>query len=187
MDVLPRMDHFDNPSGDFADDVAVPDMLLPPGWENHPNWDSDMSIWAMLKGPEDTKTSSKKHKKQAHDSEHQSYGLLAVYEKVTRDYLARLLTNTIDNEALATEVRSVCHAYDLQTAEQVRNMVVPTPQFGELLLYPKYKGEGELLPHGDPPLPMMGHLPRPLGRSVPRNAEWYNVCPLEDIRFKELH
>jgi hypothetical protein len=33
----------------------------------------------------------------------------------------------------------------------------------------------------------MGHLPRPLGSTVPRNAEWDDVYPLEDIHFKELH
>jgi hypothetical protein len=33
----------------------------------------------------------------------------------------------------------------------------------------------------------MRHLPHPLGCSVPINAEWYNVCPREDIHFKELH
>jgi hypothetical protein len=33
----------------------------------------------------------------------------------------------------------------------------------------------------------MGCFPRPLGRSVPRNAGWYDVCPLKDIHFRELH
>jgi hypothetical protein len=33
----------------------------------------------------------------------------------------------------------------------------------------------------------MGCLPLRLGHSVPRNAEWYDLCPLDDTRFKELH
>jgi hypothetical protein len=33
---------------------------------------------------------------------------------------------------------------------------------------------------------VMGRLPRPLGRSVPRTAEWFDVCPLDDIQFQEL-
>jgi hypothetical protein len=37
------------------------------------------------------------------------------------------------------------------------------------------------------PIPMTGYLPCPLGHSVSRNAEWYDVCPREDIQFKELH
>jgi hypothetical protein len=66
-------------------------------------------------------------------------------------------------------------------------MVIPTPQFVELPLRTKYPGEREPLPHGDPPIPVMGHLPRPLGHSVPRTADWVDICPLEDIHFKELH
>jgi hypothetical protein len=34
---------------------------------------------------------------------------------------------------------------------------------------------------------MTGCLPRPLGCSILRMAEWVNVCPIEDIRFKELY
>jgi hypothetical protein len=66
-------------------------------------------------------------------------------------------------------------------------MVIPTPQFVKLPLHAKYKGEGEPLLHGDPPIPVMGHLPCPLGRSVPRNTKWYDMCPLEDTCFRELH
>jgi hypothetical protein len=66
-------------------------------------------------------------------------------------------------------------------------MVIPTPQFVELPLRTKYLGEGEPLPHGDPPIPVTGCLPHPLGRSVPRTANWVDVCPLDDIHFLELH
>jgi hypothetical protein len=34
---------------------------------------------------------------------------------------------------------------------------------------------------------MTGRLPRPLGRSVPRTADWVDVCHLDDIHFLELH
>jgi hypothetical protein len=66
-------------------------------------------------------------------------------------------------------------------------MVILTPQFADLTVRPRYPGEGEPLPHGDPPIPVMGHLPRPLGRSVPRMADWIDVCPLDDIQFRELY
>jgi hypothetical protein len=138
--------------------------------------------------PKDTtKASGKKRKKRAHYSEHQSYGILAVHEKVMREYLARSSTHTVDDEALTAELRSARQTYALQQAELAKTMVIPTPQFVELPLRTKYSGEGEPLPHRDPPIPMTGHLPRPLGRSVPRTAEWVDVCPLEDPRFKELH
>jgi hypothetical protein len=105
-------------------------------------------------------------KKQAHDSEHQSYSIFAVHKKVMRDYLTQSSTSTVNNEALTTELRSVPHTYALQQAEQARTMVIPTPQFVELPLHTKYKGEGELLPHGDPPIPMMRCLPHCRGMTV---------------------
>jgi hypothetical protein len=75
--------------------------------------------------------------------------------------------NTIDDEVLTAELRSAHCAYTLQQAEQAKTMVIPTPQFVELPLHTKYKGEGEPLPHRDPPIPVTGHLPRLLGCSVP--------------------
>jgi hypothetical protein len=82
--------------------------------------------------------------------EHPSYGILAVQEKVTREYLMRSSTHTVDDEALTVELWSARRAYALQQAEQVRTMVLPTPQLVELLLRTKYPGEGEPLPHEDP-------------------------------------
>jgi hypothetical protein len=59
MDVHPETHHFDNLSGDFANDMPIPDTSMPPGWEHDPNWDSDASVWAEMKGPKDTKASGK--------------------------------------------------------------------------------------------------------------------------------
>jgi hypothetical protein len=81
------------------------------------------------------KASSKKRKK----CEPQSYSMLAVHEKATREYLARLSTHTVDGEALTAEGGSVICTFALQKAEWARNMVIQTPQFPELPL-----------PHGDP-------------------------------------
>jgi hypothetical protein len=89
-------------------------------------------------GPEDTKASGKKRKKWAHDSEHQLYGIFAIHEKVTRENIARSSMNIINDEALTAELRSACRTYTLQQAEWARAMVIPTPQFAELPLYPKY-------------------------------------------------
>jgi hypothetical protein len=141
VDVHPEMDRFDDPSGNFADNVPVPDMSMPPGWEHDSNWDSEASIWATLKGPEDTKASSKKCKNQAHNSEHQSYGLLAVQEKVTREYLMQSLTNTVNGEEQAAELRSIHRAYALETEEQARNMVVVR---GQPLLCFRFRFRSEL-------------------------------------------
>jgi hypothetical protein len=89
--------------------------------------------------------------------------------------LARLSTHTIVDEALKTEIQLALHAFTLREAEWARNMVILTPQFAELPLRPRYQGEGEPLPHGDPPIPVMGHLPHPLGRLVPRIAKWFDM------------
>jgi hypothetical protein len=137
MDGHPKTVHFDNPSGDFAGDRHINASRL---GEHDPNWDSDASIWAQMKGPEDTKAPGKKHKKRVHDSEHQSYGLSAIHEKVMREYLTQSSTNTIDDEALTMELRSAHPAFALQEAERARNVVILTLQFVELSLYTKYKG-----------------------------------------------
>jgi HPt (histidine-containing phosphotransfer) domain-containing protein len=101
IEMHPETGRFDDPSGDVTNDVPDADTSMPEGWENDPNWGSDASTWEQMDGPGDTtKASSKKRKKRAHDHEHQSYGILAVHEKVTREYLAQLSTNTVKDEAL---------------------------------------------------------------------------------------
>jgi hypothetical protein len=83
-------DSFNDPSGDFPDDVPAQDTSMPEGWEHAPNWDSDASIWAEMDGPGKTsKASGKKCKKRAHDNEHLLNSTLAVLETVMREYLAR--------------------------------------------------------------------------------------------------
>jgi hypothetical protein len=150
----PETDRFSNPSGSFANDVPNADMPMPKGWEHDPNWDSEASIWDEMKGPGDvTKASGKKRKKWAHDSEPQSVGWLAAHEKAMREYLARSTKHTIADHTPKTKLRLVLRAFALQEAERAKNMVIPTPQFTDLQVRPRYLGEGEPLPHGDPPYP----------------------------------
>jgi hypothetical protein len=81
MDARPAADHFDDPP---ANDVPEPDESRLDGWSD-PDWPSDDSMWNHLRGPDDLpKALSKKRKKRG--IEYQSYGILAVHEKVTRDY-----------------------------------------------------------------------------------------------------
>jgi hypothetical protein len=182
LDAYPAADHFNDPP---ADDTPGPDKPTPEGWSD-PGWLSDDSMWEHMRDPNDPpKALSKKRKKRG--IKYPSYSLLAIHEKVTRDYLTRLSTHTVDDEALTAELRSACHAFALEQAELAKKVVIPTPQFVELQLCTKYPGEGEPLPHRDPPIPVTGRLPRPLGRSVPRMAGWVDVCPLDDIQFIELH
>jgi hypothetical protein len=44
MDAHPEMDHFNDPTGNFTDDVPILDMSVPQEWEEDLNWDSDASI-----------------------------------------------------------------------------------------------------------------------------------------------
>ena len=46
-------------------------------------------------------------------------------------------------------------------------------------------GIGEPLTAGDPPLSQTGQLPRPLGWTSLRKAQWFNLCPMTDPFFKE--
>jgi hypothetical protein len=187
IDAHPEADGFNDPPGNIANDVPEPDTTMPDGWESNPNWGSDASVWALMRGPDDSpKPLSKKRKKQAHDYEHVD-GWTAACEKATREYLMQSVTHTFVDEPLKSEIRMARCSFALQEAARAKAMVIPTPQFADLTVRPSYPGEGEPLPHGDPPIPVTGYLPCPLGRSVPRTAEWFKVCPIEDIRFKELH
>jgi hypothetical protein len=78
-------------------------------------------------------------------------------------------------------------SFALLLAERAKNVVIPTPQFADMTVRPRYPGEGEPLLHGDPPIPVTGRLPRLLGHSVPRTATWLDICPLDDIQFQALH
>jgi hypothetical protein len=87
MDERPEADRFNDTHSEHADDVPAQDTSIPEGWEHDPNWDSDVSVWAQMRGPDDPpKALSKKRKKKG--IEYPLYGIPAVNEKVTRDYLA---------------------------------------------------------------------------------------------------
>jgi hypothetical protein len=97
----PETDRYNDPSYDVTDDVPDKDTDVPAGWDNDPNWDSDVSIWDEMIDPGDaSKASGKKRKKRAHDSEPQSGGWLAARDKATREYLARSMSHTVVNDTL---------------------------------------------------------------------------------------
>jgi hypothetical protein len=88
MDARPAADHVNDPPTNRTKATTPPDVSIPEGWDHGPNWDSQASVWAQMRGPDDPpKALSKKRKKKG--IEYQSYSVLAVHEKVTRDYLAR--------------------------------------------------------------------------------------------------
>jgi hypothetical protein len=96
MDAHPMVDRINDPPQDAP---------MPEGWGSDPGWGSEDSIWEQMRDPNDPpKALSKKRKKKG--IEYQSYSVLAVHEKVTRDYLTRSSTHTINNEALTMELRS---------------------------------------------------------------------------------
>ena len=47
-------------------------------------------------------------------------------------------------------------------------------------------GIGEPLTAGDPPLSQTRQLPRPLGQTILRKAQWLDLCPMTDPFFKEM-
>ena len=46
-------------------------------------------------------------------------------------------------------------------------------------------GIGQPLTAGDPPLSQTGKLPHPLSQTSLRKAQWFNLCPMTDLFFKE--
>jgi hypothetical protein len=65
-----------------------------------------------------------------------------------------LTSHTVVNDALKRELRMTLCSFALQEAERAKNVVIPTPQFTDLTVGPRYPGEGEPLPHGDSPIPV---------------------------------
>jgi hypothetical protein len=115
-----RMDA--HPAADRVNDPP-PDASMPESWGSDPGWGSEASVWEHMRGPNDPpKALSKKCKKKG--IEYQSYGVLAVHEKVTRDYLTRSSTHTVDDEALTAELWSARQDYALQQAEIATTMVL---------------------------------------------------------------
>jgi hypothetical protein len=101
MDALPAADRFNDPP---ADDAPEPDESMPNGWSD-PGWPLDDSMWAQMRRPDDPpKALRKKRKKRG--IKYQLCRLLAVHEQVTRDYLMRSSTHTVDDEGLTTEIGS---------------------------------------------------------------------------------
>jgi hypothetical protein len=69
------------------------------------------------------------------------------------------MMHTVTNNALKTKVRLAMHTFALREAERAKNVVTLTPQFMDLQVCPRYPGEGEPLPHGDPLIPVTRFLP----------------------------
>jgi hypothetical protein len=154
LEIPPETDRYNDPSYDFTHDVPDNGTEMPAGWEINPNWDSNVPLWDKMIDPEDApKASGKKRKKRAHDSEPQSGSWLTARDKATREYLARSTSHTVVNDTLKRELRMAYRSFALQEAERAKNVVIPTPQFADLTVRPRYPGEGEPLPHGDPPYP----------------------------------
>jgi hypothetical protein len=180
MEITPGTDQYNDPSYDFTNNLPDKDTAMPAGWEHDPNWDSDASVYDEMTGPGDSsKAYGKKRKKRAYDSEPQSSGWLATQEKAMIDHLVRSTSHTVVDETLKRELRIAYRSFALQEAERAKNVVFTTPKFMALTVRPRYPGVGEPLPHGDPPKPVTGRLPHPLGRSVPRTAKWFDICPLD--------
>jgi hypothetical protein len=65
---------------------------------------------------------------------------------------------------LTSELKAVHISFILEETEKLKNMAIlpapfmEVPPAGVAPVYPKYLGEGEPLPHGDPPIPITGQL-----------------------------
>ena len=121
-------------------------------------------------------------------------------EALEKSYLARSPSNTLADPTLRYEREGVINRIAVDKLAMKHKVSGPAssielPPPGEatggfpwrpvpehLLNLP---GIGKPLTAGDPPLSQTRQLPRPLGRTSLKKAQWFDLCPTTDPFFKE--
>ena len=121
----------------------------------------------------------------------------SVYEK---NYLAQLPSHSLSDPALCQEREGVLNRITVDKLTMKNRVSGPAlsielPPPGETSVGFPWRpvlehlanllGIGEPLTAGNPPLSQTGQLPRPLGRTSLRKAQWFDLCPMTDPFFKE--
>ena len=122
-------------------------------------------------------------------------------EALEKSYLARSPSNTLADPTLRYEREGVINRIAVDKLAMKHKVSGPAssielPPPGEatggfpwrpvpehLLNLP---GIGKPLTAGDPPLSQTRQLPRPLGRTSLKKAQWFDLCPTTDPFFKEM-
>jgi hypothetical protein len=105
----------------------------------------------------------------------------AELSQLCKDYMARNVSHRINDPALKELEEAMWVSYrlcweDFGHVPKQANTGVKFPKWSQWYLTA-----------ADPPQTITGHLPRPLGKSVPIKADWYNICDTDTPEFVKLH
>ena len=94
---------------------------------------------------------------------------------ITTKYLTESADHTTNDPELARILSEAEVAFATEQERKHRQVIPPVssimlPLLGTIVSLP-YLGEGKPLPHGDPPISMIGQLPQPLGKKLPPLAQ----------------
>ena len=122
-------------------------------------------------------------------------------EALEKNYLAQLPSHSLTDPTLCREREVVLNRITVDKLTMKNRPLGPTssielPPPGEPSVgfpwrpVPEHlanlPGIGEPLTVGDPPLSQTGQLPHPLGRTSLRKVQWFDLCPMTDLFFKEM-
>jgi hypothetical protein len=172
-------------------ETAAPVVLEPPLWQ----LDSiDQDDWSDKEVTSPKPALSKRRLCRGFSPPVAVRGLVDVLDETEKAYLARAPGNSLSDAALRQEHDNVTREYNAEQVRIASTLVAPSPGVS---LPPPGVTYTPLLPtiraeaqrghrRGDPPMSIMGVLPRPLGRSAPRGAEWYETCSIAEPEFLAL-
>ena len=121
-------------------------------------------------------------------------------EALEKNYLAQLPSHSLTDPTLCQEREGVLNRIAVDKLMMKNRHLGPTSSIellppGETSVgflwrpVPEHlenlPGIREPLTAGDPPLSHTGQLPRPLSQTSLRKAQWFDLCPMTDLFFKE--
>ena len=126
-------------------------------------------------------------------------GLFDTVEELQKDYLAHAPGNSLkdptflqEREGILNLIAACSAAIKSRPTGPVQSIALPVPYLGNTFPWkpvPEHlaslPGIGEPLSRGDPPRSQTGRLPRPLGRTSARTAQWFDLCHATEPFFIE--
>jgi hypothetical protein len=105
----------------------------------------------------------------------------AELSQLRKDYMARNASHKINDPALKELEEAAWVSYRLRWEDfghacRQANTGVEFPKWSQWFLTA-----------ADPPMTVIGCLPRPLGKSIPIKANWYDICDMDTPEFVKHH
>ena len=109
---------------------------------------------------------------------------------ITRKYFSESPLHTTNNPTLVEAITSIKQKFMEEETRALAMVPKPVPSISlplpAVIVPQPYLGQGNCLPYREPPISIMGCLPQPVGTMWAPIAQWYDVCPLDNQRFKHL-